>query len=152
MRPAGFGAIVLIALVVSAPHAIAQKYPDRPLTWIVPFGPGTVTDNSARVVARTLSDKIGQPVIVENKPGAGGIVGTEFVAAAKPDGYTFLYGSSGPMATYPSLYKKLSYAPLKSFAPVHAMAESPLVMVVNANSPFKTLADWSSTEKRIPTS
>lgn len=128
------------ALLISP--ALAQNYPSRPLTWIVPFGPGTVTDNSARVYAKVLGEKLGQTVLVENKPGAGGIVGTEFVMNAKPDGYTFLYGSSGPMATYSSLYRKLTYSTLKSFTPVHAMSASPLIMVVNASSPFKTVKDF----------
>jgi tripartite-type tricarboxylate transporter receptor subunit TctC len=133
-----------------APPVLAQKYPDRPLTWIVPFGPGTVTDNSARGVAKVRGEKIGQPVLVENKPGAAGIVGTEFVMNAKPDGYTFLYGSSGPMATYSSLYKKLSYSTLKSFTPVHAMAASPLIMVVNAASPFKSVKEFVDFGKANP--
>jgi tripartite-type tricarboxylate transporter receptor subunit TctC len=139
----------LIACSLASP-VLAQKYPDRPLTWIVPFGPGTVTDNSARVVAKVLGEKIGQPVLVENKPGAAGIVGTEFVMNAKPDGYTFLYGSSGPMATYSSLYKKLSYSTLKSFTPVHAMAASPLIMVVNAASPFKSVKEFVDFGKANP--
>jgi len=87
---------------------------------------------------------------VENKPGAAGIVGTEFVMNAKPDGYTFLYGSSGPMATYSSLYKKLSYSPLKSFTPVHAMSASPLIMVVNAASPYKNVKEFVDYAKANP--
>jgi tripartite-type tricarboxylate transporter receptor subunit TctC len=142
-------AAALIACCLASP-VVAQKYPDRPITWIVPFGPGTVTDNSARVVAKVLGEKIGQPVLVENKPGAGGIVGTEFVMNAKPDGYTFLYGSSGPMATYSSLYKKLTYSTLKSFTPVHAMAASPLIMVVNAASPFKSVKEFVDFGKANP--
>jgi tripartite-type tricarboxylate transporter receptor subunit TctC len=139
----------LVACSLASP-VLAQKYPDRPLTWIIPFGPGTVTDNSARVVAKVLGEKIGQPVLVENRPGAAGIVGTEFVMNAKPDGYTFLYGSSGPMATYSSLYKKLSYSTLKSFTPVHAMSASPLIMVVNAASPFKSVKDFVEYGKANP--
>jgi len=139
----------LVACSLASP-VLAQKYPDRPLTWIVPFGPGTVTDNSARVVAKVLGEKIGQPVLVENKPGAAGIVGTEFVMNAKPDGYTFLYGSSGPMATYSSLYKKLSYSTLKSFTPVHAMSASPLIMVVNAASPYKSVREFVEFGKANP--
>lgn len=145
---AAFAASILVC-ALAAP-AVAQTYPDRPLTWIVPFGPGTVTDNSARVVAKVLGEKIGQPVLIENKPGAAGIVGTEFVMNAKPDGYTFLYGSSGPMATYSSLYKKLSYVTLKSFTPVHAMSASPLIMVVNAQSPFKSVKEFVEFGKANP--
>lgn len=143
-------AAALIACAFATSSALAQKYPERPLTWIVPFGPGTVTDNSARVVAKVLGEKIGQTVLVENKPGAAGIVGTEYVMNAKPDGYTFLYGSSGPMATYSSLYKKLSYSPLQSFTPVHAMAASPLVMVVNAASPFRSVKEFVAYAKANP--
>lgn len=143
-------AMTAVALCLGAAPALAQKYPDRPITWVVPFGPGTVTDNSARIVAKALGEKLGQNVLVENKPGAAGIVGTEYVMNAKPDGYTFLYGSSGPMATYTSLYKKLSYSPLKSFVPVHAMSSSPLVMVVNTESPFKTLKDFIAYAKANP--
>lgn len=143
-------AMTAVALCLGASPALAQKYPDRPITWVVPFGPGTVTDNSARIVAKALGEKLGQNVLVENKPGAAGIVGTEYVMNAKPDGYTFLYGSSGPMATYTSLYKKLSYSPLKSFVPVHAMSSSPLVMVVNTESPFKTLKDFIAYAKANP--
>ena len=141
---------MLLACGLGYSPALAQKYPDRPLTWIIPFGPGTVTDNTARVFAKVLGEKIGQPVLVENKPGAAGIVGTEFVMNAKPDGYTFLYGSSGPMATYSSLYKKLTSSPLKSFTPVHAMSASPLVMVVNAASPFKSVKEFVDYAKANP--
>lgn len=150
MRIVSTLAIALLSLTFTVTGTLAQNYPDRPITWIVPFGPGTVTDNSARVVAKVLGEKIGQPVLVENKPGAGGIVGTEFVMNAKPDGYTFLYGSSGPMATYSSLYKKLSYSPLKSFTPVHAMIASPLIMVVNASSPYKTVKEFVDYAKANP--
>src|SRR5262245_61728230 len=96
---AGICAALLVAAFTMT-GALAQQqapYPNRPVTWVVPFGAGGVTDNSARFVAKVLSEKIGQPIIVENKPGAGGIVGAEYVAQAKPDGYTMVYGSSGPM-------------------------------------------------------
>jgi tripartite-type tricarboxylate transporter receptor subunit TctC len=143
-------ACALLAVSFGNTPALAQKYPDRPITWIVPFGPGTVTDNYARVVSKVLGEKIGQPILIENKPGAGGIVGTEFVMNAKPDGYTFLYGSSGPMATYSSLYKKLSYSVQKSFTPVHGMVAAPLIMVVNSDSPFKTVKDFVDYAKANP--
>ncbi|MDQ8729942.1 tripartite tricarboxylate transporter substrate binding protein [Bradyrhizobium sp. LHD-71] len=151
---AALAAVGLIATGIgtgmAAAPAHAQTYPDRPITWVVPFGPGTVTDNSARVVAKALGDKIGQSVIIENKPGAAGIVGTEYAMNAKPDGYTFLYASSGPMAINPSLYPKLSYSPLKSFTPVNAMSGSPLIMVVNASSKFKTLKEFVDYAKANP--
>ena len=142
----------LLAMALPATAALAQQgsYPNRPITWVVPFGAGGVTDNSARFVAKVLSEKIGQPVIVENKPGAGGIVGVEYVAQAKPDGYTMVYGSSGPMATFVSLYKKLSFTPLKSFAPVNGMGDSSLLLVVNANRPYKTVEEFIAYLKKNP--
>jgi len=93
-------ALAVFAMVL-LPHAKvqAQPYPSRPVTWVVPSPAGGVTDLSARVIAKTLSAKIGQPVIVDPRPGAGGIVATEFVAGAKPDGYTLLYATSGTIAT-----------------------------------------------------
>ena len=144
-------ALLAIALSVAGAQAQQQApYPNRPITWVVPFGAGGVTDNSARFVAKVLSEKIGQAVIVENKPGAAGIVGAEYVAQAKPDGYTMVYGSSGPMATFVSLYKKLSFTPLKSFAPVHGMADSSLLLVVNASRPYKTVEEFIDYLKKNP--
>ena len=83
-----FAAAALVALSISTSATAQQDYPNRPITWIVPFAPGGVTDNAARFTAKSLGERLGQPVIVENKPGAGGIVGSEYVANAKPDGYT----------------------------------------------------------------
>jgi len=100
-----------ISSLLIATSAHAQDYLSRPLTWVVPFPHGGVNDNGARTVAKVLSEKLGQPVIIENKPGAGGIVGTEYVVNSKPDGYTFLYASNGALVTYQFLYKKLSYDP-----------------------------------------
>jgi tripartite-type tricarboxylate transporter receptor subunit TctC len=148
----GLGA-ALLAMAFSAVGAQAQQqgpYPNRPITWVVPFGAGGVTDNSARFVAKVLSEKIGQPVIIENKPGAAGIVGAEYVAQAKPDGYTMLYASSGPIATFPSLYKKLSFKPLDSFIPVNGMGDSSLLLVVNAAKPYKTVEEFIDYLKKNP--
>ena len=142
------GALAIGSLGAVPAHA--QDYPTRPIMWVVPFGPGTVTDNNARIVAKVLSEKIGQPVLVENKPGAAGIIGTEAVVNAKPDGYTFLYGTSGPIATYPSLYKKLSYSPSTSFTPVHGLSASPLIMVVNAASPYRNAKEFVDYAKANP--
>lgn len=135
--------ILGVALVLSGivGHAAAQGYPTRPITFVVPFPAGGVSDNFARAVAKPLGEKLGQTVVVENKPGAGGIIGTEFVANAPADGYTLLYGASGPLATYPFTYKKLPYDPLTSFAAIQEVADSPLLLVVPADSPFKTLKE-----------
>lgn len=144
--------IFAAVLASTSAHAqgAADTYPNRTITWVVPFGAGGVTDNSARFVARVLSEKIGQPVVVENKPGAGGIVGAEYVAQSKPDGYTMIYGSSGPMATFESLYKKLSFSPLKSFVPVNGMGDSSLLLVVNASKPYKTVEEFVDYLKKNP--
>jgi tripartite-type tricarboxylate transporter receptor subunit TctC len=139
---------LLSSLLVSA--AAAQDFPNRPVTWVVPYTPGGVTDTGARVVAKAFSETLGQQVIVENRGGAGGIVGTEYVAQSKPDGYTVLYGSSGPMATNPYLYKRVTYNPMTSFSLIHTMSESPLIMVVNTNAPYKTVKEFVDYAKKNP--
>ena len=140
----------LLVLGLSAPAFAQQDYPNRPITWIVPFAPGGVTDNAARFTAKSLGERLGQPIIVENKPGAGGIVGSEYVANAKPDGYTVLYASSGPMSTIPATRKTMSYDPVKSFTPLYGMAASPLVMVIAADKPYKTFAEFIDYAKKNP--
>src|SRR5262245_19789263 len=141
---------VALAGAIVATTALAQNYPSRPLNYVVPFTPGGVTDNGARMIAKVLSEKIGQPVIVENKPGAGGIVGAEYVAQAKPDGYTFMYTSSAPVGAYAYRYKKLSFDPYTAFTPVHGMAFSPMIAVVNANAPYKTFKELIDYAKKNP--
>ncbi len=132
-------AAALIGFAVTG--ASAQDFPNRTVTWVVGFPPGGISDQGARMVSRTLGEKLGQTVIVENKPGAGGIVAAEYVAGAKPDGYTLYYGANGAMAANVTLHKKLSYDPLKSFTLVHGFGSSPLVLVVPAGSPHKSLKD-----------
>jgi tripartite-type tricarboxylate transporter receptor subunit TctC len=142
----------LLALGVSVTTASAQPapYPNKPVTWVLGSGAGGVVDNSARFVAKVLSEKLGQPVVIDNKPGAGGIIGAEIVAQAKPDGYTMLYASQSQMATFPYLYKKLSYDPLKAFVPVSGMGDSSLLLVVNAAAPYKTLEELIDYAKKNP--
>lgn len=141
-------ALAISSLPVS--RAQAENYPTRALTWVVPFAPGGLADVGARMVARKLSENLGQPVVIENKPGAGGIVGAEAVANAKPDGYTFYYGAAAPMAVNVSLYKKLSYDPLTSFEPVHGMAMSPLVIATNPSKPYKTFDEFIAYARKNP--
>ncbi|MDQ8726229.1 tripartite tricarboxylate transporter substrate binding protein [Bradyrhizobium sp. LHD-71] len=141
-------AAVAVLLGIATATATAQDFPTRPVTWVVGFAPGGISDQGARMVAKTLGEKLGQPVIVENKPGAGGIVAAEYVAAAKPDGYTLLYAANGVMAANVSLYKKLSYDPLTSFTLIHGMGSSPLVLVVPASSPFKSLEELVAFAKK----
>jgi tripartite-type tricarboxylate transporter receptor subunit TctC len=150
--------LVIAAIAASAAMATAvtttalaqQDYPSRPITWVVPFPPGGVTDSGARTVAKVLGEKLGQPVVIENKPGAGGIVGAEYVVNSKKDGYTFLYASNGSVVTYPFLYKKMSYDPKKDLIPVHGMADSPMLVMVRADTPYKTLADLIDFAKKNP--
>ena len=135
-------AICAMLLLASFPRvSLAEDFPSRPITWVVGFPPGGVSDTGTRYMAKLFSEKLGQPVVVENKPGAGGIIAAEYVAAAKPDGYTIMYGASGPLASFKSLYRKLSYDPIKSFTLIHGFVQSPLLLAVPANSPFKTLQD-----------
>lgn len=142
-------ALTCAALSLSAP-AFAQTYPSRPITWIVTGTPGSVTDIGSRVYAKVLQEKLGQPLVIENRPGAGGIVGTEAGAHAKPDGYTILNGTSSTLGSFPFLYRKLSYDPLRDFIPVHGLSESPLIMFVRADSPFKTVADLIDYARKNP--
>jgi tripartite-type tricarboxylate transporter receptor subunit TctC len=148
MKLLTFTAALVTAAIASG--AFAQNYPSRPINYVVPFPPGGVTDNGARTIAKVLSEKIGQTVIVENKPGASGIVGAEYVSQAKPDGYTFMYTSSGPLGGFAYRYKKLSFDPFTAFTPVHGMAYSPMVAVVNANAPYKTFKELIAYAKKNP--
>ena len=152
MRAATGLAGALLTALLPATTVTAQQapYPTRPITWVLPSGAGGVTDNSARFIARVLSEKIGQTIVIDNKPGAAGIVGTEAVAQAKPDGYTMLYASQSTMATFPHLYKKLSYNPLKAFVPVNGLGESSLLMMVNAAAPYKTLEEFIDHARKNP--
>src|SRR6187551_2888966 len=108
---------VLIA-AAAATAALAQTYPAKPIRIIVPFAPGGNVDITARLIAPGLSEALGQPVIVENKPGAGGAIGADYVAKAAPDGYPPPKGSNSPVSVVPALYPKNPYNPIKDFAPV----------------------------------
>src|SRR5205823_5125872 len=116
-----------ICSVVAAP-AIAETYPSRPITIVVPFPPGGPTDGSARLIGKALSTVLGQPVIIDNRAGAGGTIGSTYVARAKPDGYTLLWGSTSSLTVAPALYANLQYAPLESFAPIGMVARSPILL------------------------
>ena len=143
---------ILAALVLAAfgsGSLKADTYPSRPITWIVPFTPGGITDGGARVIAKALSERIKQPVLVENRPGAGGVVDTEVVVKSKPDGYTMVYGTAGTIASNPHLYK-LSFDTQKDLVPVHGMAESPVVLVANPDRPYKTLPELVDFAKKNP--
>jgi tripartite-type tricarboxylate transporter receptor subunit TctC len=126
------------------------KYPSRPIRIIVGFTPGGGNDLIARIVGQKLSESLGQPVIIENKPGGGAILATEYVARAEPDGYTLLVGASGAMAINPAIYAKLPYDTLRDFVPVSELGSFPLILIVNTKSPFKSLADLVAYAKQNP--
>ena len=112
--------------------AFAQPWPARPLRMVVPFPPGSSPDLIARILTEKLATALGQPVVVENRPGAGGNIGTGMVARAAPDGYTLLFTINGPLVTAPTLSRNLNYDPFRQLAPVTLVATSPNVLVVSA--------------------
>jgi tripartite-type tricarboxylate transporter receptor subunit TctC len=140
---AGFGLLAL------APAA-AQPYPNRVIKMIVPFPPGGPIDTMARLVAHELAARLGQEVVVENRPGAGSTIGSKAVASAEPDGYTLLFGSSGSLAVAPALYPKLNLEPLKLFAPVASVALLPHVFVVAPSLPVQTVQEFVAYAKANP--
>jgi tripartite-type tricarboxylate transporter receptor subunit TctC len=120
--------------------ATAQTWPERPVKWVVPFSPGGANDLVARAAAEAVAKRIGQPIIIENKPGAGAMIGTDFVAKSKPDGYTFLIGAAG-VITNSFLNDKVPYAD-SDLIPVSMIAVSPSVIVVHPSSPFNSLKEF----------
>jgi tripartite-type tricarboxylate transporter receptor subunit TctC len=150
-------AIILLALAAAciAPgqHAAAQSprdYPSRPIRMVLPASPGGPVDVIARTVGAGLQDALGQTIVMDNRAGAGGLIGAEMVANAAPDGYTLLFAHSGPLAIEPALHSKLAYHPLKSFAPVSLAAASPYVLIVNASSPAKSVKEVIALAKSQP--
>ena len=142
---AAFAALTLVA----AAGASAQPYPSRPVRMVVPFAPGGATDIIARIVAQKLADRLGQSVVVENKPGAGTTVGNAEVAKARPDGYTFLFAPT-PFVISQVVYPTLPYDPQKDFAPVSLLATSPFILVVNAAFPAKSTAELVALARAKP--
>jgi tripartite-type tricarboxylate transporter receptor subunit TctC len=128
----------------------AQTFPSRPVTLVVPFPPGGGTDTGGRVIAEQLGRRWNQPVIVENRGGAAGQIGADYVAKSKPDGYTLLLGNIGTQATNPLLYAKLPYDADKAFAPVSLVAELPLAMMVHPSVRAKTAAEFVALAKSKP--
>jgi tripartite-type tricarboxylate transporter receptor subunit TctC len=141
----------LLALLLAAfPLAVAaQAWPDRPVKIIVPFGPGGFTDVAARILQKELSASLGQPVVIENKPGAGSTIGTAEVANAKPDGYTLAMISTTHVIS-PHLYKQMPYDPIRGFTPVMKLAEGPYVLVVHPSVPAKNVAELIALAKSQP--
>ena len=131
----------LCAAVLFAGSLSAQSYPSRPIRLVVGYTPGGGNDLIARIVAARLQEKLGQPVVVDNKPGAQSIVAAELVAKAAPDGYTLLVAPSGPLTINPAVYAKLPYDPARDFVPVSLLAEFPLLLAVGAEQPIKSVRE-----------
>ncbi len=149
-RMASFvSAQVFIAALGFAGALAAQTYPDRPVRVIVPWPPGQATDLVARITAQKLSESLGQPFIIENKAGAGGQIGTDFVAKAAPDGYTLLASSAGPVTVSP-LLQKVAYDVDKHFAFVHLLGMSPYVLVTNPSFPANNVREFIALVRANP--
>lgn len=140
---------VVLAAVVGLASA-QESYPNRTITWLVPFAAGGPTDAMARNIAEKVSKQLGQSIIIENSPGAGGTIGAAKVARATPDGYTFLVGHMGYMAAAPALYKKLNYDPVKDFEAVFRFPDTPLVLMVRNNHPAKNIKELVEYSKKNP--
>jgi len=132
--------LAFLAAALAAP-AFAKDFPSRNITIIVPQPPGGGTDIISRVIGQQLSQQLGVPVVIENRAGAGTVVGTEAAAKAEPDGYTLLAGLTANMAVNPSLFKHLGYDPIRDFTPVGMMAEFPFVLVVSNDFPAKSVKE-----------
>ena len=142
--------LLAAALLAVASSAFAQAYPSKPVKIIVPFTAGSATDIIARVMADYLGKSMGQPFVVENKPGAGGIVGTEQAKIAPPDGYTLVAAGSGPFGINPGVYSKLPYDPLKDFELIGNVVLTPQALVVGAQTPYKNVKEFVAAAKAKP--
>jgi tripartite-type tricarboxylate transporter receptor subunit TctC len=145
-------AACIAAAAAVFPFAVSaqSEYPNKPLRLIVPFPPGGSTDIVGRIVAQRLSEKLGQQIVVDNRGGAGGTIGTEAAAKASPDGYTLAVGTTSTHAVAPGAYSKLGYDPVKDFAPVSLVAVTPYLLVVNAQVPAKSLKEFVTLAKSQP--
>ncbi len=144
-------ACVLSAVALVAPQgAMAQDYPNKPIKMIVGFSPGGFTDVLGRLIAQKLQERLGQPVIVENKVGAAGTIGADFVAKSKPDGYTLLMGHVNSNSIAPALYPKLPYDVLKDFTPIVHVASTPLLLTVHPSVPASDVNSFIALAKKSP--
>jgi len=143
-------AAAILAIVTLAGTASAQTYPDRPIVIVLPFAPGGAGDLLARLISVKLEQRLGKPVLVEGKPGAGGVLASNDVAKRTPDGYTLLMGTSSPLAIDVTLYKSLPYNPDTDFVPIVEMARVPFVLVVNPALPVKTVGELVQYAKSKP--
>ncbi len=144
------GAAIGATILLHSAGALAQAWPARPIRLMVPFPPGGSTDIVARIVAQKLSERLGQPIVIENRGGAGGTIGTALIAKSAPDGYNLAVASTSTHVVAPGVYAKLDYDPVKDFAPVGLMAVSPYLLAVTPSVPAKTLQELVALAKKQP--
>jgi tripartite-type tricarboxylate transporter receptor subunit TctC len=144
------GALAGTAALLAAGKARAEDWPTRPIRIVVPFAPGGASDLLARLLAERLAPALGQPVIVENRPGAGATIGADAVAKARPDGTTFLYGTPGPQIVNPYLMRSLPYDADRDFTPIVSLVRAPNLLVVNPALPVRSVADLIALAKAKP--
>src|SRR5882757_5613188 len=145
-----FCAAIMFGLPGASVNAQAQTFPNRTITLVIPFAPGGSTSIVGRVIADKMSELLGEKVVVDNRPGAGGTVGTKAVAKSEPDGYTLLLGYTGTLAIGPSLYKNAGYDPRKDFAPIGLIGNAPNTLVVHPSFPAKSVRDLIAHAKANP--
>src|SRR5262245_33378920 len=131
----------LLLAVQPGPRAAAQDYPVRPVTIVVPYTPGGSTEILARIVGQKLEERLGKPVLIENKPGAGTVIGASAVARSAPDGYTLLMATPTPMAINVAVYKSLPYDPKTDLIPLATVARAPFILIVNPSLPIESVQD-----------
>jgi tripartite-type tricarboxylate transporter receptor subunit TctC len=140
----------LAALPLTSFAQVAEHYPGKPIVWICPYGAGGNADTRSRLVGKSMSAVLGQPIIVDNKAGAGGNIGTEMIARAKPDGYTIGMGNIAPLAVNHALFKKLNFDPLADVVPITQIERGPLVLLVRADSPWGNVQDLAKAARAAP--
>src|SRR5579859_6839024 len=144
------GLFALPVFTAPAPIAMAQDYPTRSVTYVVPFPPGGATDILSRMIAQNLEKRLGKPFVIENRPGGGTSIATGTVAKAAPDGYTILSASVTSLAVNPTLFKALTYDPLKDFVPIALVAGTPFALIVNPSVPAHSVAELIQLAKDKP--
>ena len=155
MTPIAWAAIkalfsaTLVSTVLGG-SVLAQTYPSKPIRWVVPSTPGDGSDITGRIIAERLSRELGQPVVIDNKPGAGGVLGTEAAARSAPDGYTMIVGNAGSHGVNAGIYSKLPYDVVKDFVPVAMICTTPNVMVVSASVKARSVAEFVALAKANP--
>lgn len=140
----------LLAAPLLLPALARAAFPERALSWIVPFGPGSITDTSSRLIATAMGQALGQTIVVENRPGAGGSIATEAFARTAPDGYAVLYGTTGTHAVQPVINRNVRYDAIADFTPVHGLGASPNLLVVAPGKPWRAMAELVEHARRHP--